>query len=606
MHTLRHMVRSLPLPCLLLAASGACAQTVDSVRWSNIEVPQLLLGAYDPGAYAATAPISDHAQIICALRTELSADSLKAHLERLVSFGTRHTYSDTVSGGTGIGAARRWAMDRFNVYSAQHEGRLRTAWLRFNYNDPDCGAHSDLRNVVAVLPGSQVQDPSVILIEAHLDSRCADNCDPLCVAQGAEDNGSGSALVLELARVLPAYSFRHTLVFMLTTGEEQGLLGAEALATWCAENGVAIKGVQNNDIVGGIWCGATSSDPGCPVEGTADSTRVRLFSNGSVTRTYRGFARTIRMFNEEKLRPHMPVPMDVEVMGVEDRENRGGDHIPFRQREYRNVRFTAAHEHGDANVEDSTYHDRQHTSEDVLGVDTDGDLAIDSFFVDFNYLQRNAVINGMTATLMALGPQPPAFVVHDEPGGIRVSFAQRPDLAAWRVGVRQGQTSVLFSGVYRTVDTSFVVPNLSAGTQYFISAAGIDTAGIMSPFTREYGVTSDATTPGAAQDPLDLGITCAPIAVPERPLPPAAPLVVYPNPCPAGCHLRVVAPDAPGNGAVTWTVRDGTGRLVERVDLPHLPAGGYLWNAPQRPGVFLVAFNVRGRNAAAATVVVTP
>lgn len=600
------MVRTAPLLYLLLAAISTGAQTVDSVRWSNAEVPQLLLGTYAPAAYAATDPINDHGQILCALRTEVSADSLRAHLERLVSFGTRHTYSDTVSTTTGMGAARRWAMDRFNAYSAQHESRLRTAWLRFNYDDPDCGPHSDLRNVVAVLPGSQVEDPAIILIEGHLDSRCADNCDPLCAAEGAEDNGSGSALVLELARVLSRYSFRHTLVFMLTTGEEQGLLGAEALADWCDVNGVAIKGVQNNDVIGGIWCGATSSDPGCPVEGTADSTRVRLFSNGSVTKTYRGFARTIRLFYEEKLRPHVPVPMEIAVMGMEDRENRGGDHIPFREREYRNVRFTAAHEHGDADVEDSTYHDRQHTSADVLGVDTDGDLFVDSFFVDFNYLQRNAVINGMTATLMALGPQPPAMVVHDEPTGLRVSFTPRPDLGAYRVGVRQGQANLTFNALYRTTDTSFVVPGLNGGTLYYISAAGIDTNGIMSPFTREYGMTSDADTPPAATDPLDLGIACTPIAVPERAWPTAAPLILWPNPCLAGSGVLARPPGEHLYGPHTLRIRDGLGRTLTERPLPYMPGHGLELIAPTGPGAYWITVERGGAPVGQGRLVVVP
>lgn len=600
------MVRSPALFCLLLVALGARSQSVDSVRWSNTEVPQLLLGAYDPATYAASLPESDHGRILCALRTEVSADSLRAHLERLVAFGTRHTYSDTLSGTTGMGAARRWAMGRFNAYSAQHEGRLRTAWLHFNYEDPDCGAYNDLRNVVAVLPGSQVEDPSIILIEAHLDSRCADNCDPLCAAEGAEDNGSGSALVLEVARVLSRYTFRHTLVFMLTTGEEQGLLGADALAGWCDANGVAIKGVQNNDVIGGIWCGATSSDPGCPVEGTADSTRVRIFSNGSVTKTYRGFARTIGLYYQEKLLPHVPVPMSIEVMGVEDRENRGGDHIPFREREYRNVRFTAAHEHGDANVADSTYHDRQHTSADVLGVDLNGDLALDSFFVDFNYLQRNAVINGMTATLLALGPQPPVITVHDEPGGLRVSFTPRPELAAYRVGIRQGQANLAFNALYRTTDTSFVVPGLSAGTLYYISAAAIDTSGIMSPFTREYGLSSDADTPPAATDALDLGIACTPIAVPERAMPASAPLALWPNPCPAGTALHARPPGEHAYGAHVLRIRDGLGRTLSAHVLPYLPGHGLDLIAPAVSGAYWITLERSGTPVAQGRLVVVP
>jgi hypothetical protein len=599
-------MRSLLILCAALASSLLPAQEITNIGISDSAALHVLRGQYDPSAYLAMPVIDDHHQIGCELRTRISADSLRAHLERLVSFQTRHTFSDTTSNTTGIGAARRWAFQRFQEFSAANNGRLIPAYLRFDYADDVCDTAQDLRNVLAVLPGRDTSNASIVLIEAHLDSRCADNCDPTCLAEGADDNASGSALVIELARVLSRYTFDHTLVFMLTVGEEQGLVGATAMSTFCVEQGIAIKGVQNNDIVGGIWCGTTSSEPGCPAEGDVDSLHVRLFSNGSVTRTYRGFARTIKMYYEEKLRSQVPVPMDIEIMNVEDRTDRGGDHIPFRVDDFRNVRFTSANEHGNANVEDSTYHDRQHTSGDILGVDTDGDLVVDSFFVDLNYLQRNTVINGLTATLMALGPEPPDFVVHDEPTGLRVSFTPAAGDMAYRIGVRAGNMNPDFTAVYRTTDTSFVIPGLSAGVLYYISAATIDQSGIMSPFSREYGKSNDADTPPGPVDELPYGIDCAAIGLPELHRP-ATPIVMLASPNPfqrsteirisnvAAEHLRlgvVVISDMMGrevdrlpiersgdDGRVTYTHRGASGMLVAR----------YVGNGRSRAAILLMA-----------------
>ena len=141
--------------------------------------------------------------------------------------------------------------------------RLVTGYLEFDQTVCTMDRH---RNVVAVLPGVDTTDPSVIIVEAHLDSRCKDNCDGDCLAQGMEDNGSGVALVLELARVMgySNYVFDHTIVFMTVTGEEQGLVGSNAYAVFAKQDSLPIKAVLNNDIVGGIICGMTSSPPSCP------------------------------------------------------------------------------------------------------------------------------------------------------------------------------------------------------------------------------------------------------------------------------------------------------------------------------------------------------
>ena len=497
-------------------AMGAQGQSVSNITCTSVVAEQVMKGLYDPSTYAATDVIDDHAEILCALRTRVSPDSLKSWLQQLEAFGTRHTYSDTVSNTSGIGAVRRWVFGKFQQFSAANDDRLIPAYLQFDYSDTTvCGPAQGWRDVFAVLPGDDTTNKSIVLIEAHMDSRCADNCDPTCSAPGAEDNGSGSALVIELARVMSRYTFHHTIVFMLTIGEEQGLIGADAMATYCVDQGVAIKGVQNNDIVGGILCGYTSSPPSCQGPGQVDSLQVRLFSNGSSSLPHRGFARTVKMYYQEKLQPQVPVPMTISIINLEDRIGRGGDHIPFRAKGFRNLRFTAANEDGDASVDSSWYVDRQHTSNDRLGVDTDGDLLVDSFFVDFNYLQRNAVINGMTATLLAVGPEPPGFIVHNEPTGLRVSFTSGFNRLAYRIGVRNGNPSIDFDAVYKTTDTSFAIPGLSQNHYYYVSVATIDSATVMSPFSIEAVKYNAADTPPGAMDALPFGIGCVPIGITE-------------------------------------------------------------------------------------------
>ena len=243
-----------------------------------------------------------------------------------------------------------------------------------------------------------------------MDSRCEDNCDIHCPAHGMEDNGSGVALVIELARVMSRYVFDHTIVFMTVTGEEQGLAGSNAFSDYALAQGLAIKAVFNNDIVGGIICGETSSPPSCPGLNHIDSTQVRLFSHGGFNSPHKALSRFIKLEYQEMIRPLSAVPMLLTIMSAEDRTGRGSDHIPFRENGYYAMRFCSANEHGNADVSDPEYHDRQHTTNDILGVDTDGDLEIDSFFVDFNYLARNTIINGNSAAMAALGPETPTLI----------------------------------------------------------------------------------------------------------------------------------------------------------------------------------------------------
>jgi hypothetical protein len=193
--------------------------------------------------------------------------------------------------------------------------------------------------------------------------------------------------------------------------------------------------VFNNDVIGGIICGQTSSPPGCPGLNNIDSTHVRLFSQGDFSSFNKGLARFVKLEYKEMILPYAAVPMGIHIMSDEDRIGRGGDHIPFRQNGFASIRYTSANEHGDANVASPTYSDRQHTSSDILGIDTDGDLAPDSFFVDFNYLTRNAVINGSAAAMAAIGPKTPDFMLTTNgQNGMVVQITQQTGYPAYRIG----------------------------------------------------------------------------------------------------------------------------------------------------------------------------
>ena len=223
------------------------------------------------------------------------------------------------------------------------------------------------------------------------------------------------------------------------------------------------------------------------------------------------------MFYDEKLKPVARVPMDVNVMGQEDRTGRGGDHIPFRERGYRNLRFTSANEHGNGSP-DANYTDRQHTVHDILGIDTDGDQQIDSFFVDFNYLARNTVINASSASLLAQGPAIPEFILHNETTGLRVEVVNPGGAIEYRVGVRDGSTPE-FDQFYSFTGTSFLVPDQVAGQFYYISVSAIDSSGIMSPFTTEERAFSQANTSTGTPAMLSYPVNCQQFGVIDFPGP---------------------------------------------------------------------------------------
>lgn len=452
-----------------------------NITVTNTMADMVLKGQYNPTVYAPTTSYSTD-QIFQGIQNEVNADSLKAYIIKLASFRNRNSGSDTLSSTQGIGASRNWVLGKFQQFSAVNENRLLPSFLTFNQNICAVTKH---KNVLGILPGTDTTNHEIIIIEGHMDSRCEGSCDTACVAEGVEDNASGTALVMELARVMSKYSFKNTIVFMITTAEEQGLYGAQAFADYCSTNSLPVRAVLNNDVIGGVICGQTSSPPSCPGLNDVDSTQVRLFSIGSFNSPHKQWARFIKLQYQEELLPLVSVPMNVTIMSAEDRSGRGGDHIPFRQKGYPAMRFTSANEHGDAS-NGPGYTDRQHTSEDVLGVDTNNDQIVDSFFVDFNYLARNASINGVAATVAAQGIPTPSFTVTTIPDSIvrfNVNIDALPNYTNYRVAVRTStndwDTVIAFTG-----NAVEVIPNVS-NSSYYISVAAANSEGLEGLFSSE-------------------------------------------------------------------------------------------------------------------------
>lgn len=332
---------------------------------------------------------------------EISTENLKAIVEKLVSFGTRHTLSDTVSPTRGIGAARRWIKSEFEKYAQASSGRM-TVEFHETIVQPSARVPnpSKIVNVVATLEPRRTPHPTpkrILIVGGHFDSRASDPLDAVSDAPGANDDASGTALTMELARVMSKYEFDATVVFIAFVGEEQGLLGATAWAEMAKQNGWNIEAVFNNDIVGSSVGG----------DGTKENRYVRLFSEafspadtGSVYRQRialgyendggsRSLARYIKEI-AERYQPNFGVKMVYRL----DRFSRGGDHRPFHERGYRAVRFSVATEN----------YDWQHQNVRVEGGKEYGDLVK---FMDFEYLTNVARANAAALATLAGAPAPP-------------------------------------------------------------------------------------------------------------------------------------------------------------------------------------------------------
>jgi Zn-dependent M28 family amino/carboxypeptidase len=347
---------------------------------------------------SATTSIKRNQQIARLVR-EIDARNIELSIRKLVSFGTRNTLSAQDDPNRGIGAARDWLFSEFSKAAESSGGRMTVEKQTFEQaKAARVPQPTILTNIVATLKGTQPESAQrIYVVSGHYDSMCSSPTDAKCDAPGANDDASGTAAVLEMARVMAKYKFDATIIFMTVPGEEQGLLGATYFAEQAKKNNVDIEAMFTNDIVGNSVGGNGVHDPrtvrvfseGVPTNETQPEATTRRSVGGENDSASRQLARFIK----ETAAAYVPA---IKVMMVyrRDRYGRGGDHIPFLERGYPAVRFTEPNEN----------YQHQHQNVRTENGVRYGDLPE---FVDFNYIANVARVNAASLAVLALAPARP-------------------------------------------------------------------------------------------------------------------------------------------------------------------------------------------------------
>ena len=353
-------------------------------------------------AQQAAADLADP-QIKAALH-EISAGQIQGTMEKLVSFQTRSTLSGqdqaSIAAGRAIGAAREWIKSEFERYSRECTGCLEVKTDTFTQPISErVPSPVEITNVYAVLKGSNPEDAKrIVLVTGHYDSRNSDILDKTGVAAGANDDGSGTAVSLECARVLSKLKFPATIIFLTVAGEEQGLYGSRHFAEFAKSQGWNLEAVLNNDIVGG------DKSPG------QDPKVVRVFSESIPDGATEAQLRMIRALGGENDSPSRElaryITQTARIYQTDvapllefrrDRYLRGGDHISFNEAGFAAVRFTEFQEN---------FHHQHQNVRTENGIEY-GDLPK---FVDFDYVANVARVNAAALATLAAAPGPPRNV----------------------------------------------------------------------------------------------------------------------------------------------------------------------------------------------------
>lgn len=406
---------------------------------------------------------------------EISAANIEAIMRKLVSFGTRHTLSSQDDPARGIGAASRWIKSEMDRYSRESGGRLIVAEDEFiQQPSPRVPQATKLVNIVATLPGSQPESKDrIYVVSGHYDSCvCSQGMtDATSDAPGASDDASGTAAVMEMARVMSKYQFDATLVFLTVAGEEQGLLGSTHWAEEAKNKSLNVAAMFTNDIVGNTFGG----------NGVRDNARIRVFSEGVPSNETEAEARSRQSVGGENDSPSRQLAryikeaaetylnnFEVTLVFRRDRYGRGSDHIPFLQRGYPAVRFT------EPNEDFTRQHQRVREENGIKYGDVIG-------MVDFPYIAQVARVNASAMASMALAPAPPSGVAFK-------SFRQEyntvlawkpnaePDVAGYRIVWRETYQPFWQRSVDVGPVTEFTMKGLSKD-DYFFAVQAIDKDG---------------------------------------------------------------------------------------------------------------------------------
>jgi Peptidase family M28 len=415
-----------------------------------------------------------------ALLRDVDPDRIKATILRLVQFGTRHTASSQTDPVRGIGAATAWVYSQMQAIAATSSGRMTVQKQTFVQpvasNIP---VPTTITNVIATLKGTASPERFYV-ITGHLDSRVTDVLNFTSDAPGADDDGSGVAVMLELARLFATRQFPGTLVFATVAGEEQGLYGSAYMAAQMKAAGADVQGMFSNDIVGAsqAWDG-TRPDPRTVrlfVEGIPTAvTPAQISVMQSVGGENDGMTHQLARFVTD-VAPFSLTGMNIRVIWRRDRYLRGSDHISFQAQGYPAARFTEPrenfnHEHRDVAI--------------INGVQF-GDLPQ---FVDYDYTARVARVNGAALWALATNPATPKNLqIHTTPpagfSGINTTTLSwdanpEPDLAGYEVVMRE-TTSPDWTSAVGVGNVTTVTLNISKDNVQF-GLRAVDKSGHRSP-----------------------------------------------------------------------------------------------------------------------------
>ncbi|MDB4050441.1 M28 family metallopeptidase [Flavobacteriaceae bacterium] len=339
----------------------------------------------------------------------VSENRIESNIKKLVSFGTRHTLSDTTSVTTGIGAARRWIKKSFENISSDCNNCLEVFYQKnyFIKNKRRLIKDVWINNVVAIQRG--VVNPNrYIIMSGDIDSRISDPNDYTSLSPGANDNASGMAGVIEAARVLSKYEFDNSIIYVGLSGEEQGLYGGAGLANFAKKNNWEIIGILNNDMIGNIegvdgvidnFSFRIFSEP-TPANESEVSIRRRRFYGGEVDGNSRQLARYIH----KTVRKYMPEMNPMMIYRL-DRFGRGGHHRPFNDLGYAGVRIMEAHEN----------YNRQHQDIRTENSIEYGDVISG---VNFKYAKKLTAVNAINLASLGWSPK--------EPKNVKIGGAVKP------------------------------------------------------------------------------------------------------------------------------------------------------------------------------------
>jgi Zn-dependent M28 family amino/carboxypeptidase len=405
---------------------------------------------------------------------EVSAKNIEASIRKLVSFGTRNTLSEQDSPSRGIGAARDWIFAEMEKINADCDGCMTVEKQAFlQPRAARVPEPTTLTNVVATLKGTTIPERYYV-VSGHYDSMCSSPTNATCDAPGANDDASGTAAVIELARVMSKRKFDATIVFMAVPGEEQGLLGATHYAEQAKQKAIDIEGMFTNDIIGGVTTMKNSPNrnkvrvfsEGVPSNETTQEAATRRSVGGENDSTSRQLARYVKEQSDRYLKT-----FKVWMIYRRDRYGRGGDHIPFLERGFTAVRVTESDE-------DYTHqHQNVRTQNGVFYGDTPE-------FVDFNYVANVTRVNLIALASLASAPARPKNVTMvnrlNNDTELKWDANKDADIAGYEVVYRDTTAPEWTNAIPVGNVLTYVVKGMSKDN-YFFGVRAVDKAGNKSP-----------------------------------------------------------------------------------------------------------------------------